>query len=1038
MFSQGTQFNLGGLNNLATNQQGTISPEQEQAIKAAMMKQAMQKQALSNQQGMMQTPALNQQSTKSNVSTVTGKTWADMSNLERDAHRLGMNVDIDKINPNQMGAAQEWLNAKTTNQQGTISSSQEQAIKAAMMKQAMQEQALSNQQGMMQTNASNNGMQASAPSPYADTSKWSDANWATALEGNLPTLNSGFYSNLTPEQTQEILKKDPNFFVKLLKNNDSAFTQTEDKNRSSLTNYSGPAFTSTDDVYSYMDSLGIEDNLDAFGGRTGKLGGNGGFMSGGSSLKGSNTDTRAVQHDFVNTQYTQQGKMPVYQDGDAIYVLNTGFGDNRPDLGTDAEGNKLKFDGHGGYYHKSGGSKKGEYQKYVKQSKQGPDTDAFFDQVMPAVMSAAQTAFLTPLVGPVAAAGLSTATTQATYGDGNFDLGEIAKASASAYVNNGLLPGADAYGGGLQGNILEGTVSGAASAFTNQAIGGDIDWGQVGRGALLGGTGGALTYTPTGPDIMGPPAPDTYGMLGTGIQNPVKFDNFVGDFSRGAIGDAAGQFITDGSVDLSQALTSGAVGLGKGAVSDLFQDSYQTRKTGLQGTDEWSTGAARIDGAHEGWGEWTGAGPYNGVEWVEGLTDKGKELLNTTDFRGFLGPNGALAQATGLDIPYMPTDYLGNTFEFLQDVGLDALAPMALKFAFGENAGEATRYDERFFDIFSDRGTEADMTGIWTTNPRDPSGTGGFGGIDIAGNIGNQYSQTAATPAIANSSSDAPSGESWHSGRPDKWSGPDAYQAASFTGNETDKIDAAEARDTGTQILDDDGNVIPDPTNGGLSGWFQDALGITTAVEALTGETTRKNEQEVLEAAGLPGGPPPNSNFLDEAAGYNSQEGATNALDSVFGEEGPEDLNSAEVQEVINQLSEEETAAAEGPNVIPEGPNVIPEGPNVINKYNPEVPPVLPPPPPPPGGGGGGGGKQQKVEQDNYMIDKELWRLARITQIISLSEGDLASVQKRMAVLREQKEAIAGDIVGAVQKDSGKYLKQTYEDDARREKIRNV
>ena len=72
------------------------------------------------------------------------------------------------------------------------------------------------------------------------------------------------------------------------------------------------------------------------------------------------------------------------------------------------------------------------------------------------------------------------------------------------------------------------------------------------------------------------------------------------------------------------------------------------------------------------------------------------------------------------------------------------------------------------------------------------------------------------------------------------------------------------------------------------------------------------------------------------------------------------------------------------------------------------------------------------------MIDKELYRLARITQVISLSEGDLASVQKRMAVLREQKEAIAGDIVGAVQKDSDKYLKQTYEEGGEVQKTRNV
>ena len=126
--------------------------------------------------------------------------------------------------------------------------------------------------------------------------------------------------------------------------------------------------------------------------------------------------------------------------------------------------------------------------------------------------------------------------------------------------------------------------------------------------------------------------------------------------------------------------------------------------------------------------------------------------------------------------------------------------------------------------------------------------------------------------------------------------------------------------------------------------------------------------------------------------------------------------------------------------MIPRGPDdettVIPQGPEVV----PELPTVLPPPPPPPPTGGGGGGTpvQQKAEQDNYMIDKELYRLARITQIISLSEGDLASVQKRMAVLREQKEAIAGDIVGAVQEESGRYTKQTYEEDSRGRRTRNA
>ena len=786
----------------------------------------------------------------------------------------------------------------------------EKAVRDAMVKEAMQKEALNkqatNQQGMMQASAppvqaSAPPVQASASNPYADTSKWSDANWATALQGNLPTLNSGAYSDLTTAQTNDILAKDPNFFINLLKEGDSSFTQTENNNRNALTNYSGPAFTNTDDVYDYVESLGIDENVDVFGGRSGNLGGNGGLMGGGGTSN-YNTDTRTAQHDFVNTQYTQQGKMPVYQDGDAIYVLNTGFGDNRPDLGTDAEGNKLKFDGSGGYYHESGKAGKGEYQKYVKQNKQGPDTDAFFDEYMPAVMSVAQTAFLTPLVGPVAAAGLSTATTQATYGDGNFDLGEIAKASASAYVSQGVsdfVPGA-------------------------------------------------------------------------------KIDNFVGDFIRPAAGSVANQLIFDGEVDWADAATAGLMGVGTGAVKDMFGDSYQTNEDELVGKGE---GAQTVNSQDAVVSDGRG-GAY--------ITSAGEEVLNSTDFRGFLGPNGALAQLTGLDIPYMPTDYLGNAYDFLEDIGLGGLTTFALDFA-GIEHGSTTsketklwdydengepiykdvnvetpnRYDERFFDIFSERGDTGEMTGIWTRNPNDWNGEGGFGGFNILGNMGNPYGQTAATPTF---------------GDADYYSNP---ESPGFLAN--------------------------------------DYSGMPTA-------------------------------SMDENIYTN--------LNSVFDGDNPEDLNSAELENVINQLSEEEAAAAEGTTVIPQGPidettvipqgptdetTVIPQGPTdettVINEGPTDETTVLPPaPPPPPSGGGGGGGTpvQQKAEQDNYMIDKELYRLARITQIISLSEGDLASVQKRMAVLREQKEAIAGDIVGAVQKKSGKYLKQTYEEDARREKIRNV
>lgn len=518
-----------------------------------------------------------------------------------------------------------------------------QAIKDAMIAKAMREKAAANkpanQQGMMQTNGS---------SPYADTSKWSDANWATALEGNLPTLNSGFYSNLTPEQTQEILKKDPNFFVNLLTNDNSAFTQTEDKNRSSLTNYSGPAFTSTDDVYSYMDGLNIDDNLDAFGGRTGKIGGNGGLMSGGSSLKGSNTDTRSAQHDFVNTQYTQQGKMPIYQDGDDIYVLNTGFGDNRPDLGEDELGNKLKFDGHGGYYHKSGGAEKGEYQKYVKQNKQGPDTDAFFDQVMPVVLAIAQATFIGAAATPAGAA----------LG------GTTAGATAGTVVPT------------LGANAITGVLTGAGTTALSQATSGQgFDFGDIAVAGLKGGVSGVAS-----------------GLIS-------DYASYAGGgFETGAIEGAGNAFVSgamEGEFDLEDIAYSGLIGGSIQSLKDGFNDVFQTDDIAdlarqELGKPEWNS----LDLTDAQVASLTPAQLNDYMNHRTTFEEHILKLHNTTDLGKLFGEEGLLNKM-GFDTEYISTAPISNTLELLA-TPLNAISEFMGGEAFYAPSAAGDKWDEDF------------------------------------------------------------------------------------------------------------------------------------------------------------------------------------------------------------------------------------------------------------------------------------------------------------------------------------------------------
>ena len=123
--------------------------------------------------------------------------------------------------------------------------------------------------------------------------------------------------------------------------------RTDRYNSYQLNNYNGPAFETTDDIYSYINGLNLNTDRRTF------KGGRGGIMetadtSGQNQLK---TDANT----FINQQnFKVTGQQPVYEKDGKIYVLNTGHGSNLPELD-----GPIPFSGSGGMYHEASGSPQG-------------------------------------------------------------------------------------------------------------------------------------------------------------------------------------------------------------------------------------------------------------------------------------------------------------------------------------------------------------------------------------------------------------------------------------------------------------------------------------------------------------------------------------------------------------------------------------------------------------------------------------------------------------------------------------------------------
>jgi hypothetical protein len=827
-----------------------------------------------------------------------------------------------------------------------------------------------------------------------------------------------------------------------------------------LDNYNGESFSNTDDIFTYIDSLDLNLNRRTF------KGGRGGVATT-SDTAGQNT-LKSSTHDFVNLEYARLGKPVMYQEGDAVYVLYTGHGSNEPVLDASVTGNNsrgedgAKFSGHGGYYHSVGDPPKpGEYQKFVPQNKQGPDTDMLSDQIMPVVIQIAMSTILAGALAPVGAA--------------------IA-------------------GAGTAGTATTGLLTSAASTTLNQLASGEgLDLSDIAVSGLKGG-------------------------ITAGVMSEVSAfsENYGGGFQTGAIDGAAQATITgllEGEFDLEDIITAAGTGGFVSSVRDGFNDLFQTDDIAdlarqELGKPEWNY----LDMTDA---QIAGMSPEALTEYATQETAFGEhiaKLHQTTDFGKLFGEEGLLNDL-GFDTEYLSTAPLVDVLEFLatpfngisEFLGGDALyAPSAAgnewDEAFRQEWGEKKShlYGEAFADTYYSAEDERLYPGI-NQALEDHK----MGALESAMGLEEYLGYNSRTGEYENSNYDIVGMAQSQASNQDL----DFFRDVNYTDpNMSDGSSSTVSQQWVDGVLSDlDAGIITEgealfSLNNAADYNFQQNVRYDerfTAFAPRDDNIPWTHIQETDPMAGRfntpdgnrPGGvdylknrvagiPQEAKNFIGDVEGM-LQSGASSWSDAInivtdaydAWESGESALSEGTDFE---SYMEQNLQASTTPNelyanlgidtelvngdinpedTLPNG-NINPEDTLPNGNINPEevVPPPSEPPrpdnpdygvseevlPPPPGKKGGGEDSlpkgptniQQKAEQDNYMIDKELYRLARITQVISLSEGDLASVKKRMAVLREQKEAIAGDIVGAVQKKSGKYIKQTYEEEGRRKRTR--
>ena len=969
----------------------------------------------------------------------------------------------------------------------------DQAIKDAMMAEALRTNQPTNQQGMMQTNTT---------TPSSVQENPSNLTSARETTGN----GNGLFSGMSNLEMANLLESQGLLGTPegMLLNRHQETNLLDRYNNFQVNNFDPTSFDSFEDAYTWLDGLDL--NLD----RTTFKGGRGGGP-GTTADDTANQELKGSTHEFVNASANAAGMPLVKQEGNKIYVLNTGYGSNLPDLGQYEDGSQIKFAGSGGFYHKIGpDAERGEYQVYEPQNKQGPDTDMLSDQIMPVVKQIAISAAFAAMAAPVGAA----------IG------GTTAGAAAGTVVPT------------LGANLVTGALTGAGTtAFNQVASGQGLDLTDIAIGGLKGGVGGAAT-----------------GM----ISDYAAYAG--GGFETGAIEGAGNAFVSgalEGEFDLESIAIGGLVGGSIQALKDGFDDLFQTddlRDLTKQelGKPEWNS----LDLTDA---QLAGLSPAQLTDYMNKRTsfeDHVVELYRTTDFGKLFGEEGLLNKM-GFDTEYISTAPVVEALEFLA-TPLNAISEFMGGEAFYAPSAAGDKWDENFVakwdavknDLYAV--TFDDTYGL-TPEAASQLEAEKTSALNAANEIDKYLGFNPLTGEYENSDFDlvglaqsGASNEDLDFFRNVNYIDPDNpdhrgnTEAQNWVNEDLGRLDAGliTEEDVLTSLnnaadYNYQQNVRYDER---FSAWAprDNALPWTHIQETDTFSGSRPGRIDTLkdkvasiptEAANFIGdveamltaGPETWSDAINIVTdAYDAWESGASALSegTDFGNYIEQNLQASntpnelyanlgvdpELTEGSLEIDPELTEGSlGGGNVVPSGTDpeypedVLPSGPTPTGPTptgptgppdgtrgpggtspttNPEPSETELPTNPEPSGtelptnpepsgtelptnpepedelkGGGGGGDdalpkgddptlQQKAIQDDYMIDKELYRLARITQVISLSEGDLASIQKRMAVLREQKEAIAGDIVGAVQKKSGKYIKQTYEEEGRRKRTR--
>ena len=297
--------------------------------------------------------------------------------------------------------------------------------------------------------------------------------------------------------------------------------------------------------------------------------------------------------------------------------------------------------------------------------------------------------------------------------------------------------------------------SSVVNPYLGAAVAGGVTYGQGGTVADALTTGGTAALTagvleglqPKGfiSDVL----PDDFNKI-------YSAQNVAGSFVQGTTNSVITQAIANGEISIEDALKAGLITTGVDVATDIYQDAIQTRDAQdlLSGTS--------LQGSR-----------------VNMTPEEALRLQNTSDLYGLLGEQGLLSDL-GLDVGYLPTDLIGGAADLLQGFTgrttaiIDGQEYRVLQDEYGDNfvvnpdgtlnttitaadldvalesgnlfdasregnlLGELlpgvdqNRYDERYFDVTTQRDSDAPQQGIFEENPFARQGTT-FTGFPTAG-----------------------------------------------------------------------------------------------------------------------------------------------------------------------------------------------------------------------------------------------------------------------------------------------------------------